>query len=357
MLETNDNRIYSIRQKNITTIEAEVEKYGDFEGWYEKHSDLRKRIEKKYIRFRSPYGTYRRLLGADTHGRFVDHHILSYLTPENYVRIGWGGRLLHDFEQIDLLAKFFKKHGVRFIYVPVPNKGMIYPDMIDVGRYENYDTPNYPLQRRMVYSLLQRGIEVVDIFGRFENEKNCHNAALLYKNCDHNLSSYGSYIVADEIGKYIKCTTSFLEKEKYHRYIYKNETHTGYACFAEESAYICFKHIEGAEYTMPCWCENSDSDIAIFGDCNLQSNELIGAGIAANLSYELQYPLYNAGRQLLFEQEGPENLDVATLSLLKEKKLVMYVAFASAGFVRSSSAEFRRLLKPQSWNTMDLDTV
>ncbi len=354
MLEANYSEIEKCKDEFLQKICEEVEKYGDFMEWYNKHSDLRTRIKKKYIKFRSPFGTYRRLSNFDSHGKYIDHHILSYLIPMDYVRIGWGGQCLHDYEQITLLAKWFKVHGARFIYAPLPNKGMIYPEMIDVGEYDNCDIPNYPMQRYMIKQLLQQDVEVVDIFDRFYTEK--EHEGFLYQEHDHNLSSCGATVVANAIAEYIRRTTTIEDDNRYQRFVhFRDKVTSGYDICHEKKLYMVYELYGDSGVMIPSWCENTESDIAIFGDCNLQADEEIGAGIAANLTYELKNSVYNAGRKLLFGANQSENMDVEALELLKTKKIIIYVAFASAGFVRTSSAYFWRLFKPLTWNTLDLD--
>ena len=82
------------------------------------------------------------------------------------------------------------------------------------------------------------------------------------------------------------------------------------------------------------------SKIAVFGDCNLQSYSNFGTGICGSLSYELGYPVYNAGRKLIFgNNEKP--LTKGELKQLLKYDIVIYVAFASAPYVRTVQLDFR----------------
>lgn len=108
------------------------------------------------------------------------------------------------------------------------------------------------------------------------------------------------------------------------------------------------------EHGNPYWNQQTDrSRIVIFGDCNLQGYQDIGGGVAANLAYDMQYPVYNAGRFLPFDHINP--VTEAFLKDMQEKDIVIYVAFSSASFVRSTIIPLRNLGKYFSWSTIDLE--
>ena len=114
------------------------------------------------------------------------------------------------------------------------------------------------------------------------------------------------------------------------------------------------------EVRAPYWNQGtSGSRIAIFGDCNLQAYQEIGGGIAANLAYDLQYPVYNAGRFLPFHSIDPVTNDF--LEKICEKDLVIYTAFISASFVRSSKISLEGIIRNRrirnTWSTLDLDKM
>lgn len=78
-----------------------------------------------------------------------------------------------------------------------------------------------------------------------------------------------------------------------------------------------------------------------------------GGGIAANLAYNLQYPVYNAGRKLIFDYD--DTMTGADLRMLAQNEIVIYVAFSSAPFVRSTTMSVRHPSLGYKWCHLDLE--
>lgn len=84
------------------------------------------------------------------------------------------------------------------------------------------------------------------------------------------------------------------------------------------------------------WNQYTDeSEILIFGDCNLQAYTSCGGGIAQSLAYSLQYPVYDGGRKLIFGYMY-EPLTQEDLEKFSAYKIIIYIAFASAPYVRTA---------------------
>ena len=80
-----------------------------------------------------------------------------------------------------------------------------------------------------------------------------------------------------------------------------------------------------------------------------------GGGIAANLAYNLQYPIYNAGRKLIFDYD--DVMTEADLKKLLLNEIVIYVAFSSAPFVRSATLSVRHPSLRYKWCHLNLENL
>lgn len=161
----------------------------------------------------------------------------------------------------------------------------------------------------------------------------------------HHISGTGAYIVGRELADYLRKTTSGIPDELR---LHGIEEIYNIGNGLKEKLYLCM-YTNQKGYEVPYFNQESSS-IAIFGDCNLQRNEMCGANISANLARELKYPIENVGRKLLFSTI--DGMDLDTMSYLATKKIVIYVAFASASFVRTSQFYLRSLGRPINWNTI-----
>lgn len=262
-------------------------------------------------------------------------------------------------EQIIFLADYFRKRGIRFIYAPLPNKGMIYPEILNLD-ISVEDLPfNYPQYRKYIREIVNNGVELVDLFPVFQEEKKKGRNLFTYA---HHISAAGVQITAESIADYLQKTCRRLVSD--FRMIRHNitvpYTETDYPvkdnCFEQEVC-MCLYPKSCADtgfLTVPYYNQESDeSPIAVIGDCNLQNYESYGAGISANLAARLSCPVYNAGRYLPFHQGCC--LDRSVLEMLCRKEIIIYTAFASAGFVRTSELSVRNFGLPGRWSTFQLE--
>jgi len=81
-------------------------------------------------------------------------------------------------ETIESYDRVLKKKGIRFIFLPIPNKENIYHDCLPGSRRPNF-------LRRVIEELKRRGMDVVDTQGVFEDEYRIHSALLYFMDDSH----------------------------------------------------------------------------------------------------------------------------------------------------------------------------
>ena len=337
MTESNVEQIKKYRDRQLGVLEQEKESNKNYRQWHNELEDFRNYILSKYIARQYGRWMYQSknliLPSRDT----VDHHVISYLAPLNFKRTGWGGDKITPSEQMSQLSDYFRQCGIRFIYVALPNKGNVYPEIIcDDMEVLRGKTPNNPQWRKYLRETILSGVEVIDVLPTFMKFR--HRLTLFTKG--HNISNLGAKIVGDMIAKYLKDTTPGLEFN--YKKIEENRCYNFRTGDYGDPGYdgaleVCVSHIinEGGK-RIPYWNQGAeDSKIAILGDCNLQNFSAFGGGIAASLAYRLKYPVYNFGRKLIFGCS--ESLKEDDFQCLKKYKIIVYVAFASAPFVRSAA--------------------
>ena len=334
-------------QSQLEILNDEINLNGNYQEWHNSLSDFRSYIQSKYIKFK--IGRRSRNKNTFTNsGDIIDHHIISYLAPLDFKRKGWGGKILRPSEQVIMLADYLKQKNTRLIYIALPNKFNIYPEIIcDDLALLNGRTICVPQYRKYIRELVISGIEVIDMLPVFIRHK--EDFALFSK--DHHISALGAKLTADTVSEYLCSTTKNITSdckiEAEEQYIFLSDMNN-----TIETARVCFTLKNGKR--VPFWNQHSDtSKIAIFGDCNLQSYTSIGGGISANLACNLNYPVYNYGRKLIFsEYECP--VIKSDLERLSEFDIVIYNAFASASFVRSSRFSYRHPLRFKTWSQVNL---
>ena len=261
----------------LSALIEEEQRHGGYERWYNHCRVMRKEIMSKYISYYTPWNTYRWKVVKNYHGHYIDHHILSYLAPLDFHGIGWGNYMLRPFEQIFNLDRYFKEHGVRFIYVPLPNKGVIYPEVLELPTRMKSGV-NSPQWRKYVRDVVEAGVEVVDVLPNFVRRKNDKNS--VYNTVQHYLSSYGAMVVADEISNYLQITgwdfkeqLRLYKKEKEQKYRYTN-CPLGPLTTVEKLIICSQADPSGSE--IPYVGEHISSSVGIFGDCNVEEHNESG---------------------------------------------------------------------------------
>ena len=221
---------------------------------------------------------------------------------------------------------------------------------------------NSPQWRKYISEVLNAGIEVIDMYPIFIEKRKCERLFSKY----HHISAIGADIVGNAVARYLKETTigisNIFDIHRELNLIYSSDygdpdnvrelAYTHYITQQDEEVGHFKVFIPQRVYY---WNQRTkESNIVIFGDCNLQSYNSIGAGISSNLTYHLRYPVCNAGRRLIFGfEEKPLHKD-ELIELLKYD-IIIYVAFASAPFVRSSQLSLKRPRLEYKWQHFALD--
>jgi len=105
------------------------------------------------------------------------------------------GKLKRATQTIKAYSDFFRSRGIRFIFLPVPNKETIF--------YESLGTRRPVFLKQLVARLRERGVEAVDTQGAFE-EAFQKDSVLLYQKDDTHWNAEGVRIAADLIKKLIE---------------------------------------------------------------------------------------------------------------------------------------------------------
>jgi len=308
---------------------------GSYKKWYDDLAPFRKYIRNRYVWMRVGKEMYAYRPYKNKYGDCIDHHIVSYLAPLDYYRRGWNGIRMRPFEQIRKVSDYLTGGGKRLIVTALPNKGAIYPQLIcDKPELYNQKTTTAPQYRKHILDLLNAGVEVVDIYPVFRSWADEHGDKDLLFSKDHHISPLGAKLIADTIANYLKETTEglngTLDVKQQRLFYYDN------SASADNLSEIWINYTNNENVVKEQF--NKNSSIAIFGDCNLQSYSNLGAGILGNLIQSLKVPVYDAGRMLIFDnkRESDNNMSKTRLDELKKSDIVIYEAFASAGFVRTS---------------------
>lgn len=193
-----------------------------------------------------------------------------------------------------------------------------------------------PQYRKYVLSLLDLGLEVIDLYPVFKEWVDIHGADDLLFSKDHHISPMGAKLVADTIADYLKRTTTDIKETlKVNQNSIMFYDHSDLNDDYLSKTYV--NCIEGTNEVV--WRFNEKCcPISVFGDCNLQSYRYLGAGIQANLVYNLKGPVFDGGRVLIFDDKR-ERINLMSKQMLDEIKtseIMIYVAFGSASFVRTS---------------------
>lgn len=322
---------------------------GGYDEWWNEYDDFRKSI-----------GAYTKLIFGATYkifptiledGNLIDHHIISYLAPMSFKAKGWNGMYLTPSEHLSLFANYFIEKGIRFIYVPLPNKGVIYPSVISkVDCNSSYNSPQW---RKYIHSILNQspGIEIIDGFDILNRNKASYNVF----SKGHHISSIGANIIASELAEYLLKSTNDIKPQlelyrkielyKYYDWDYISKDHL----YSEELVIHYDKKSDKPFYATDF---SKTSKIGIIGDCNIQHYQTHAASLVTSLSYYTNYNFDEVGRYLPFDWVSSVTTDI--LDRLCEKEIVIYIAFASASFVRSRLFSRRRLGKPNTWSDIKL---
>lgn len=248
-----------------------------------------------------------------------------------------------------VLSKALKKHGTRLIYVALPCKGVIYPELVVGSSQYRKGAPTAPQWRKMVLEMLEAGVEVLDMFPVFQENKDKQLFSF-----EHNISPEGAELTAKVTAEYIK-STSHLEipagggfsNSKRAMWYHPWQTN------APEKHVRLHTESYVEKNGVPYLPFENDSKICIFGNCNLQAFQYRGSGIAANLGYQLQRDIDYMGRKLIFGNRRGECYDEETFKRMVEKDIAVCISFPSGSFVRTANVSrqiVREVIRNRSLN-------
>jgi hypothetical protein len=317
-------------------LEVECESRINYSNWYDELGEFRKQLG-KYL------GNYDEFVKGATitekqtllnNGHCLDHHVMGYYAPLDFQRIGFGAQLRTPSEQISLLSKQFSEHGIRFIYLSLPCKLAVYPELAVDPACLPVDKKVIPQWRKMIYELVGSGVEVVDFYNYFLS---CKNEKMLY-NIGHHISPYGAEVIAHVMSDYLKNTMDFSQLSSHSIEFHQRKERIIQTVVSGNHNLIEYLpanriDISESQGLKPYLGNEIKSEVLVFGNCNLNAYIYYGAGIHANLSYHLNYPIEYGGRFLPFCQV--DRVNKMPKGLLKDKKVVIYVGFPSGSFVRS----------------------
>ena len=332
-MKTNHEAVSAQMKEKIKELEAKAYSHGGYEKWYDELETFRTQLE--------PYG--RIMISPDgrknvvtknlqlPNGHYIDHHISGYFAPLHFERIGFEYQKRTPAQQLIYLSKFLEKKGIRFIYVALPCKKAVYPELVVDNAVIPEDGIVIPQWRKMIGEVLQGGVEVVDMYPDFLVKKQ----DMLYAHT-HNISPTGAALVGKRIAEYLNSTTVFENDEKnffakakrfnfpYLSWMKKNEMfyYPGECIYTTEN-----------DSMKPVTGHDVSSEIVLIGDCNTQGYMQQGASVIAHLSHSLQYEVEYGGRCLPFC--SLDRVNTIKKGKLAGKKILIYVGFVSAPYVRA----------------------
>ena len=246
-----------------------------------------------------------------------------------------GGGVKTPVEHIIEISNALKRHNTRFLYVSLPLKLSVYPEIVARDGTYIKNASTLPQFRAMHLELLRNGVEVIDCFPVFLANK--HKTNLFSQS--HQISRDGATLTAMIIADYLNKTTIFR------------------------------RDLEQFGGTQQEFIENSNlsqSRFGIFGNCNLQSYIEEGAGIGYNLCFILKKEIDYLGRKLIFS-EVFDKFDEEAFKDCCNRDLVICISFLSGSFVRTScdavsiSMEKAYKLKDaniiKGWSNLDIESL
>lgn len=254
------------------------------------------------------------------------------------------------------LSNALKREGCRLLYVALPCKCTINPELAVDRRLFREGGSTAPQWRKMVLEMLEGGVEVIDMFPIFQKYKN--RPLFSY---EHNISPEGAKLTACTIGDYVKRTSTLedIQKNKFTAHEDLMWYHP-WQTNAPEKKVQLYKEQYIKKDELRYLPFGNESDICIFGNCNLQAYQYRGSGIAANLAYQLQRDIDYLGRKLIFGN-GRDTYDRESYCASIKRDIAICISFPSGSFVRTSQLNrsgIKRLIKGQGiegrWSTLDL---
>lgn len=279
-------------------------------------------------------GTLKSKITILDNGHVIDHHALGYFAPMSFYRIGFGEKNNTHAEQINILREFLASHDVRLIYVPLPCKIAVHPNIAVAEDVLPSDKMVIPQWRSTLLELSKMGVEIVDCYEDLKADNTYTK--------NHHISPVGAEIIAQKVFEYVKDTTDIKNYDNNIKSKREwigssvlfnsgnnNSIELGTECFYTERYF----HIFNDDYYIPYMGRNVESEIAVIGDCNLQSYRGSGSDVTAQLSGKLKYPVKYIGRYLPFAKN--DSINKLPTGSLHNISVLIYVGFVSGSYVRA----------------------
>lgn len=331
--------VYNENKKVIQQLADEERSMRGYDRKYEELHLFRKVLKESYAKGDIEADTLTPQITVLENGHILDHHVLGYLAPMEFKRLGFGDVHRTPVDQIVALDRQLRQMGIRFVYAPIPCKLAVYPEIAGIDAYVPEDGMVIPQWRKMLHQLSLAGVEIVDCYGPLRNSKG--DKPLFSRN--HHISPYGADVIGRQIAEYIKRTTELniphrslvftgIMQEVIDDVLWISGDYSSKKMGMESFEAACTQvNMNGKDeiYTG----EEVGSEICIIGDCNLQSYRYKGCDITAVLSRRLGYPVQYGGRYLPFAKI--DRIDRMPDNLLEKTRLLIYTGFVSGGFVRA----------------------
>jgi alginate O-acetyltransferase complex protein AlgJ len=305
---------------------------GSWPKWFEKlapvHHDLKKRLKATPSKVKA-------LAGRD-----------GFLFYRNSLEYAAGGDLekqRRGKNPLPIIVEFKKlldEQGVDFLFVPVPTKLDVYPELFDPDFMAVSGKVINPGLRKLIASLAKEGVEVVDLLPAFLQAKSVAGGSepFLFQHQDTHWTDRGLQLAAELLTARVKKYPWYAELTKQkHTYDVRETSFTRFGDLqsrlaeAEQKKYVPETLVAhqvlsaGKPYE-----DDPDSPVVLLGDSFTGVYELTDAehaGVSAHIARGIAYPL-----DLVMSYGGGPNVRQKLLrrgvSALGTKKLVIWMMTA-----------------------------
>ena len=240
--------------------------------------------------------------------------------------------------------KLLAKHGVDFLFVPVPTKEEIFPDKTGAAPGDPKLAPFAgkivnPFARKFLLDLADQGVETIDLLPAFLAERQAGKGERLYQEQDTHWTTRGLELAAELVAKRIK-RFSWYKGISAHRRAFttKDEPFTRHGDLVSrlpegERANLAPENLVGHQVVNAdgsLYEDDPDSPIVVLGDSFTGVYQLMDcehAGVSAHIAKEITYPV-----DLLMSYGGGPNVREKLLrrgvDKLGSKKLVIWMMTA-----------------------------
>ena len=312
-------------------IQAELPAHGgSWQKWTEQLAPVRD-VLKKRLKGMPP--KVKALSGQD--GFLFYRNDLEYVTGGDLEKQRKGKNPLPVIVEF---KKLLDEQGVDFLFVPVPTKLEVYPEELDPKLKTFSDQVINPAFRKLIASLANEGVEVVDLLPVLLHEKSAPDRELLFQHQDTHWTSRGLLLTADLLAARVKKYPWYPELAKQKRSYESRET--SFTRFGDLQSRL--PEAEQSKYTPETlvahqvfaagkpYDDDPDSPVVLLGDSFTgvyQLTDAEHAGVSAHIARGIGYPL-----DLVMSYGGGPNVRQKLMrrgvQALATKKLVIWMMTA-----------------------------